>query len=339
MKISELGEFALIERIAARLPTYRQDVRAAVGDDVAVLGWDDDHYQLATCDIQVEGVHFQRESITAFQLGRRALAINLSDIAAKGGTPEHLLVSLAVRPDLEVEWVEELYDGLGQEASRYGMDIVGGNLSRTEGPIVVDIFLLGKVARQEVLLRSGAQPGDLVLVTGYLGEAAAGRAVLAGMVSGLSQEERRRLVAAHLTPTPRLREGQAIARSRLATAMLDLSDGLGSDIGHLCDQSGVGVRLWAERLPISPAARDLAQSVGREVWELALGGGEDYELCLTVPPDRERGVAQAVESETGTLVTCVGEILKKAAGRHLVLPGGEEVPLASLGWDHFQSGG
>lgn len=336
MKISELGEFGLIERIATRLPTYRQDVRAGVGDDLAVLAWDD-HYQLATCDIQVEGVHFERESITASQLGRKAVAINLSDIAAKGGTPEHLLVSLAVRSDLEVEWLEDLYDGLGQEASLYGVDIVGGNLSRTEGPIVVDIFLLGKVHKQEVLLRSGAHPGDLVLVTGYLGDAAAGRAVLEGLASSLGPEESRRLVATHLTPTPRLREGQVISRSRLATAMLDLSDGLGSDIGHLCDQSGVGVRLWADRLPVSPASRHVARSTQREEWVLALGGGEDYELCFTVPPDGRRSVAEAVERETGTHVTCVGEMLEREAGRRLVVPDGRDVPLQSVGWNHFRT--
>jgi len=339
VKISEVGEFGLIERIAARLPSYGADVEAAVGDDLAVLAWDAETYQLATCDVQVEDVHFVRDAITAAQLGRRVAAINLSDIAAKGGTPQHFLVSLVLRPEIEVEWVEQLYDGLGEEACRYGADIVGGNVSRIEGPLVVDVFLLGKIRREEVLLRSGAGVGDLVLVTGFLGDAAAGRALLAGQVAGMEVADEQRLVSAHLAPTPRVREGQVIARSRRATAMIDISDGLASDVGHVCDESGVGVRLWADRVPVSEPATKVFRHLGRETWELALGGGEDYELCLTVPADNAGYVAQAVEEETGTHVTCVGEVIEEEAGRWLVLEDGREVPLESVGWDHFSGTG
>jgi thiamine-monophosphate kinase len=316
VNVSELGEFALIRRIAARLPHYREDVRAAVGDDVAVLALDPGTYGLATCDIQVEGVHFSRELITPFQLGRRAAAINLSDVAAKGGTPEHFLVSLALPTDLEVSWVEGLYGGLVEEASRHGADIVGGNLSRTDGPIVVDVFLMGKVRVEEVVFRSGARPGDMVLVTGWLGEAAAGLALLRGGRGDLA-EEWKHLLEAYLTPTPR--------------------DGLSSDVGHICDQSWVGVRLFADRLPISGAVKDVARVASREDWALALEGGEDYELCLTVPAGAEEEVAAQVQEQTGTQLTCVGELLKQEAGRWVVLPDGSEVPLRPGGWNHFAS--
>jgi thiamine-monophosphate kinase len=334
VKVSELGEFALIRRLAARLPRYRDDVRAAVGDDVAVLALDPGTCGLATCDIQVEGVHFLRELITPFQLGRRAAAINLSDIAAKGGTPEHFLVSLALPIDLEVSWVESLYDGLVEEASRHGADVVGGNLSRTDGPIMVDVFLMGKVRVEEVVFRSGARPGDVVLVTGWLGDAAAGLALLRHG-TGDAREEWQLLREAYLTPTARVSEGRAIATSGCATSMIDLSDGLSSDVGHICDQSWVGVRLFAERLPISHAARHVAAVSGREDWSLALEGGEDYELCLTVPAGAEEEVAAQVQEQTGTELTCVGEILKQEAGRWVVLPDGSEVPLKPEGWNHF----
>lgn len=336
MNVSELGEFALIRRIAAWLPDYREDVRAAVGDDVAVLALDPGTCGLATCDIQVEGVHFSRELITPFQLGRRAAAINLSDIAAKGGTPEHFLVSLALPTDLEVSWVEGLYGGLAEEASRHGADIVGGNLSRTDGPIVVDVFLMGKVGVEEVVFRSGARPGDVVLVTGWLGEAAAGLALLRRGPGGIA-EEWKHLLEAYLTPTPRVSEGRAVATSGRATSMIDLSDGLSSDVGHICDQSWVGVRLFAERLPISGAVQDFAEVTCREDWALALEGGEDYELCLTVPEGAEEEVAAQVQAQTGTQLTCVGEILKQEAGRWVVLPDGSEVPLRPGGWNHFAS--
>jgi len=334
VKLSELGEFSLIERIAARLPAYRDDVRAGVGDDVAVLALDADTYQLATCDIQVEGVHFVRESITAYQLGRRAAAINLSDIAAKGGTPEHFLISLALPGELDVDWVEGLYEGLREEAARHGADIVGGNLSRTGGPVVVDVFLLGRVSRDEVLLRSGAGPGDRVLVTGSLGEAAAGLGLL-GRGGGILAEEQQQVVQAYLTPTPRVREGRAIARRGVATSMIDLSDGLSSDIGHICERSGVGVRLWVDRLPISGATREATELLGRPAWALALEGGEDYELCLTAPSGREGELMAEVQEETGTRLTCVGEILEREAGRWVVLPDGSEARLEARGWNHF----
>lgn len=337
MNVSQLGEFALVRKIAARLPHYRDDVRAAVGDDVAVLGLDPETCALATCDIQVEGVHFWRELITPLQLGRRAVAINLSDIAAKGGTPEHLLISLALPADLEVSWVEGLYGGLAEEASRHGVDIVGGNLSRTAGPIVVDVFLMGKVKVEEVLFRSGARPGDVVLVTGWLGEAAAGLSLLKGGPGGVA-EEWKHLLEAYLTPTPRVSEGRAIAESGRATAMIDLSDGLSSDVGHICEQSWVGVRLFVERLPIADDVRHVAEANGREGWALALEGGEDYELCLTVPAGMEEELAAQVREQTGTQLTCVGEILKQEAGRWVVLLDGSEVPLRPGGWNHFASG-
>jgi len=336
MKISALGEFPLIERVAQRLPPYRNDVRVGVGDDVAVLRLDDQRYQLATCDIQVEGAHFLRHSITPYQLGRKAAAINLSDIAAKGGMPQHFLVSLALPPDTEVSWVDALYDGLCEEAGQYGADIVGGNMAKTDGPIVVDVFLLGQVRQEEALLRCGARAGDLVLVTGWLGEAAGGMALLLQSDLAVGKEEAEQLLAAHLTPTPRVGEGRAIASKRLATAMIDLSDGLSSDIGHICDESHVGVRIWADRLPVSRATRRVAELTGRLDWALALQGGEDYELCFTAPPEAERELAAAVKEATGTEVTCVGEVLPEEGDRWVQVPDGGEIPLKREGWDHFR---
>jgi len=339
MNIAELGEFPLIERIGRRLPPYRDDVRIGVGDDVAVLEWDSDRYQLATCDVQVEGVHFSRESITPYQLGRRAAAINLSDIAAKGGIPQHCLVSLALPPELEVSWIESLYDGLRDEIGGYGADIVGGNVSKTDGLIVVDLFLLGEVCRDEVLLRSGAGPGDLVLVSGCLGEAAAGLALLEQPDLPVGKEEGEQLLGAYLTPSPRVWEGRAIASGCQASSMIDLSDGLSSDIGHICDQSGVGVRLWADRLPISEPARKVAELTGQVDWALAVHGGEDYELCFTVPQKAAQGLAAGVEEATGTVVTCVGEVLTAEGGRWVELPDSGQVLLKRRGWDHFAAGG
>jgi thiamine-monophosphate kinase len=334
MRVSELGEFPLIDRVAEIVSVDRPDVVVGIGDDVAVLEGEGDEWLLAKVDIQVEGVHFVPGSISPRDLGRKALAINLSDIAAAGGRPYYALVSLALPAGTEVAWVEELYRGLRQEGDRYGVAVVGGNMARSPGAIVVDVFVLGRVQPEHLLLRSGAQPGDRVLVTGTLGDSAAGLALVQDPSIQLDAAGREHLLARHFTPTPRLPESTIIARRRQATAMIDLSDGLSSDVGHICQRSGVGVRLWAARLPISPAARQVAGAAGRPLWQLALEGGEDYELCFTAPPAAAEELAAAVEEETGTLVTIIGEILAEEA-RWLVREDGTEVPLQARGWEHF----
>ncbi len=335
MKVRDLGEFGLIERLAKLVAVRREDVLVGIGDDVAVLRADGSALVLVTVDSQVEGVHFLREAITPYQLGRKALAINVSDIAAMGGVPTFALVSLVLPPDLDVAWVEGLYRGLREEGDATGVAIVGGNIARSSDGIVIDLALLGKVAPDELLTRSGARPGDRVLVTGTLGDSAAGLHLVLHPDVQVAEDTRAYLLRRHLTPSARLAEARVIAQARQATAMIDISDGLSSDVGHICESSNVGVRLWADRLPISEAAREVAVVAGRPVWEWALGGGEDYELCFTAPPEAAEAIARRVQETTGTPVTDVGEVLPPDAGRWLVLPDGREVPLTPKGWQHF----
>lgn len=337
MHISDIGEFGLIQRISQMLPTGGPDVVVGIGDDVAVLRASSERLLLATCDIQLEGAHFLRDRITPYQLGRKALAINLSDIAAMGGYPKYALISLGLPPDISVAYVDELYVGLRAEAEEAGVTIVGGNMSRSPLGLVVDIFLLGEVAAEHLVLRSGARPGDVVLVTGTLGDAAAGLALLLDEALQPDEALAAPVKAALLTPTPRLAEGQAIARTELATAMIDLSDGLASDVGHICERSEVGVRIWAERLPVSPAVREIAALAGRDPLEWALAGGEDYELLFTAPPQAAEALRTAVAEATGTPVTVVGEITPSAGGRVLIQADGRTVPLEAIGWDHFRT--
>jgi thiamine-monophosphate kinase len=212
-------------------------------------------------------------------------------------------------------------------------------MARSPGGAFVDVFVLGRVRPEHVLLRSGARPGDQVLVTGRIGDSAAGLELVLHpeLRADLSADEREMLLARHLTPTPRLREAAVIARVGGATAAIDLSDGLSSDVGHICDRSEVGVRLWADRLPTSPATRRVASHVGqRTPIALALEGGEDYELCFTAPPAQAQVLSSAIEAETGTPATVVGEILPADQGRTLVLPDGSEVELEAKGWQHWQ---
>jgi thiamine-monophosphate kinase len=334
MRISDLGEFPLIERLEGIIATERSDIVVGIGDDVAVLADTDEEFLLATVDSQVEQVHFLRHEISPHQLGRRALAINLSDIAAMGGRPQLALVSLALPADTEVTWMEDLYRGLREEADRYGTAVVGGNMARSPGGVFIDVCVLGRVRREHLLLRSGARPGDRVLVTGQLGQAGAGLKLLLDPDLRIEAPDRDVLLTHLLTPTPRVSEATAIAHAGLATAMIDVSDGLSSDVGHICERSQVGVRIWAERLPISAAVRHVAELTSTPSWQLALASGEDYELCFTAPPDAVEELIAAV-AETGTLVTVIGEILPADQGRRLVLTDDQEVLLEPSGWQHF----
>jgi thiamine-monophosphate kinase len=334
MRISDVGEFSLIDRVAQIVAVERPDVLVGIGDDVAVLA-DGEELILATVDSQVEEVHFLRDLITPRQLGRRALAINLSDIAAMGGRPQYALVSLALPSDTDLAWVEELYHGLREEGDRFETAIVGGNMASSPERAFVDVCVLGRVHRQRVLLRSGAQPGDRVLVTGNLGDAAAGLPVALEPDLPVTGSQRESLLARYLTPTPRLAEAAVIARSGAATAMIDVSDGLSSDIGHICDRSQVGVRLWGQHLPISSAAQRVAELTDKPAWHPALGASDDYELCFTACPEAAEALIADVREETGTPVTAIGQILPARDGRWLSLEDGREIPLEATGWQHF----
>ncbi len=341
--VATIGEFDLIERLHRVLDSSpRRDVLHGIGDDTAVLGTGDPLW-LATVDSHVDGVHFLSPIITPEQLGWRAMAVNLSDIAAMGGQALYALIALLLPPETDVAWLERVYRGVQQAATQYGVAIVGGNISRLPERVVLDVTVIGQVRRTQLLLRAGAQVGDLVLVTGDLGAGAAGLLVAREHLDGagalhtaLSACEREALLLRYVKPTPRLPEAAIIAASGSATAMLDVSDGLSSDMGHICQQSGVGVRLDSTALPLAPLTRRAAHAVGRSPLDLALAGGDDYELCFTVAAPAAPALIAAVQGATGTPVTIIGEIVPAAHGRSIVLDDGQPVALDARGWQHFQ---
>jgi len=270
-------------------------------------------------------VHFDLAWTPPADLGYKAVAVNCSDVAAMGGTPRRALVSLGVRPGIEVDFLEALYAGMRECSDAFGMAVVGGDVSRCD-QLVVSVALLGNPAGRRVVERRGARPGDVICVTGSLGAAAAGfRLMKAGQPVPPS------LRAAHLRPVPRVREVEVLRRF-LPNAMIDVSDGFAADLGHLCDASGVGATVDAARLPLIDTA-GLAADL--DALELALGGGEDYELCFTIVAERAERAASEVEAATGTRVHLIGEVTEKAAGRVLVVDGTAR-PLAAAGWDHLR---
>ncbi len=343
-----LGEFGLIRLIRQRVRHRSPGTLLGIGDDAALLLLDAGSGLLVTTDMLLEGVHFRRGWGHPRALGRKAMAVNLSDIAAMGGRPLHALLGLAVPPDgPSLEDLEAILDGFEEEAATYGVTLVGGDTCASRSGLVLAVTLLGQVPTGRALLRSGARPGDGLWVTGMLGGAAAGLLALewgwrAGAAwpspvprpawfGGEEEAAIQAALTAHLTPVPRLAAGQALVRC--ATAMIDVSDGVASDIGHLCTESGVAARIVANQLPIHSGAVAMARLTGRDALDLALRGGEDYELLFTSTADPSSILAEAAP---GLGVTRIGEVSSGSAMATLLLADGREEPLSG-GFDHLRA--
>lgn len=332
MQVSDLGEFPLIDRLIGQLGAGDASVVLGAGDDAAALAPTPGMLLVATCDSQVEGHHFRRSAIAPEQLGHRLASVNLSDVAAMGAQPKWALVSLALPPATETQFLELVYTGLTAQLRRFGATIVGGNISSSE-ILLLDLTLLGEVAPNELLRRAGAQADDLILVSGTLGASAAGRFALD---RGLTGDAARVVAGAHLTPEPRVAAGRAIATSHLATAAIDVSDGFAQDLGHICDASGTGALVQAALLPISAETAAVASTLGIDPIELALSGGEDYELICTAPPAAAVQLQALVRQATGLVLTAVGRILPQSEGRWIETAAGSRLPLQG-GWQHFDA--
>ncbi len=324
------SEFELIRRMTRSIACFSDRLSAGIGDDCAVVACGPHSDWLLTADLLVEGIHFDRKWFSLRQIGDKAVRVNVSDIAAMGGVPELALVSLAVPSGLSVESLDTLYGGIREAAEVFRVTIAGGDLSRARDALVLDVMILGTTERGRAILRSGARVGDRIFVSGTLGAAALGLRA--------AREERRgpdaeSALARQCRPEPRLGLGRALSQGRLATALIDLSDGLSSDLAHICEASGVGARVRVQDLPISDACRRLAATLGAEAVDAALHGGEDYELLFTVPPD---AAAVVGGSRFPFAVTDVGEILSPGAGMILEHPDGRCEQLQPSGYDHFR---
>lgn len=338
MRIFELGEFDLIARLTRTLPTHKGVIQS-VGDDCAVLDLPGDVLLLATNDSQVEGVHFTLQASEPQHVGRKSLAVNLSDIAAMGGEPCYALVSLVLPQRLPVEVLDGIYMGLRLEAEQYDVSIVGGNIAGAGKAdlVMIDITLLGFVERGHAILRSGAQVGDFVCVTGTLGDAAAGLFTLLHPQYPYPSYALEAVQSRQRTPQARVQVGRVLAQfaPHSVTAMLDISDGLSGDLGHLCERSQVGARIEAANLPLSCAMQSVAVAVQANPSDWALHGGEDYELLFSVTPNMAQRVIEAVQTATAIPVTIIGTIRDASEGMSLVQSGGQIEPLLVKSWDHL----
>ena len=333
MDLREIGEFGLINRIRKWITSSDPALVQGIGDDVAVIEVREvgTKVLLVTTDILIEGIHFNRSWIAPYSLGRKSLAVNLSDIASMGGIPKYFLVSIGFPKNLPISFISSFYRGLKQEAKRFRVELIGGDTSLSQ-KIIINICLLGEGKKRDLLFRKGAKVGDDLFVSGTLGDAALG-------LKFLQEKKKKRglegLVKKHLSPCPRVKLGQAIAKHRYANAMIDISDGLLIDTSHLLEESGVGARIWEDRIPLSRLYRKWIHSFSKDLFQFALTGGEDYELLFTAPPEMRKRVSSLSHS-LKILITHIGEILPKKEGLHIIRMDGKDYSPSHLGFDHFK---
>jgi len=311
--VSAIGERGLIERIRRRLPQPPPSLVVGIGDDAAVVELERGTLQILTTDAMVEGVHFDRRYSSLFDVGYKALAVNLSDVAAMGGAPRLALLSLMLPDAITENDIDALLDGLVTLAASSRVTIAGGNITRSPGPLIVDITLTGSVKPRRVLTRGKARAGDALYVTGAVGAAAAGLGWLRdcgqGPTHAPDDEGLAECVGRYRRPEPRSRIGTLLGRTRTANACMDLSDGLGDAVRQLAEMSRTGAKVEAELLPVPQAALAWFAAKGLDPVRSAVAGGDDYELLFAVSPRRTRALKAIVAQARGVAVTRIGHLV------------------------------
>ena len=335
--LAQVGEFGLIDRIheiirdeGVALPKNT----LGIGDDCAAFQPRPGYDLLITCDCMVENRHYLPQFISAHDMGRRAMTLNISDVGAMGGRPCYALISLGLRSDTLLEDVIAIYRGFLAELNPFQAFVIGGNVTKSTGANFIDITLIGEVESGKMVRRSTAKPGDVILITGYPGQSAAGLEILLQSESGKTWGDNP-LITAYQCPSHRAVEGHAVAKTALANAMIDTSDGLLGDLGHICDESGVGAELYEKDLPISRALRQFAEASGGETLDWVLKESDDYELMITCNPEHVAHIRNTVTGISHTPVTEIGNITANKGGIEIVGYNGDSRRVELSGWDHF----
>ena len=338
MEIRELGEFGLIDRLTSGMKMRNASTEKGVGDDAAVLNMRG-RRSLVTTDLLMEGIHFNLEYVPLKHLGYKAAVVNISDICAMNGRPTQMLVSLGISKRFSVENIEELYSGIRAACEHYGVDIVGGDTCSSMTGLTISITCIGEAKKEDVVYRSGAKENDLICVSGNLGAAYLGLQLLERERIALRAnpdeqpkfEGKEYLLQRQLKPEARADILEKLRKADIRpTSMMDISDGLSSELMHICKSSGVGCAVYEDKLPIDYEAAVMAEEMNLNIVTCALNGGEDYELLFTIPlSDYEKVIPLTFDKED---ISIIGHITKAENGCRLIARGGEEMELKAQGW-------
>ncbi len=336
MTLKEIGEFGFIKKVSRGCLIRPESIIKAIGDDAAAFTTDPAQISLITTDLLVERVHFLRNAISGFDLGYKALAVNLSDIAAMGGTARESFISIAIPDDCSLDFLDAIYDGMKDLAAQFDVNILGGDTTGSKVDLIINVVVHGMIAKEEMLCRDAARPGDIIFSTGYLGDSKAGLHLILNDIPAGS-DELHNLLRAHLLPAPHLMEGRFLAQQPAVKAAIDTSDGLSSDLAHIAEESGVGAILYSDKIPVSRDLKSFCEQFNFDPVEYALAGGEDYTLLCTVSPEEAERVAGDFQKKFNRPLFKIGEII---TGKELKVdyPDGSSKSIAPSGWDHFKDG-
>jgi len=339
MDLSKLGEFGLISRLQSRLKYRSSQVIQGIGDDCAVLSLNNGNYQVLTTDALVETIHFNLKTHSPEQLGWKTLTVNISDIAAMGGQPKFAVISMSIPNSFPVDFLDRFYKGLNQASLKYKVALVGGDTVASPKHLFINLALLGETLKKKVFVRSGARPGDKIFVTGTLGESALGLKILESPRKKWkgSKTLQKKLIQRHLKPEPRVEVATWLAKSKFkVTSMIDISDGLTQDLGHILKAGKVGAELWESELPISKPLLKYSFINGLPALESALSGGEDYELLFTLAPEDVTYLGKESITKVDPPVTQIGVITTQKGIRLISKTGRSKTLHRSMGFNHFK---
>ena len=331
MKLKDIGEFGFIERIKGGCLIRDENVIRGIGDDCCVFRTSAEAASLLTTDMLVEQVHFLLEAIPPYQLGRKSLAVNMSDIAAMGGTPKEAAISIAIPDTVDLDYLDALYDGMKDMAKEFEVNLLGGDTASSPGPLIINIALVGEARGEEILYRSGAKVGDVVFLTGPVGSAAAGLDII---LKERGYDEWEELIEAHHNPYPQIKTGRTIASMKVANSLIDVSDGVAADLGHICAESKLGAIIEEKMIPTTEQFRAYCERFREDSRHLSLHVGEDYVLLGTVPLEAVTRLQEALES-SGCQFHPIGKTVAESGLRLEDRNGSVEV-IGAKGWDHFR---
>jgi len=332
MQLKEIGEFGFIERFKPYFNDLLNEGLIGIGDDCAIIRANDEEDYIITTDLLMEDVHFLRHAISPFQLGYKSLAVNLSDIAAMGGTPVASFLSFAIPKDLDVEYLDQFMEGYHELSKKYNTALLGGDTTKSLKHLAINVAVIGKCPKGKARKRGDAKAGDVICVTGNLGDSAGG---LQFLLDGITSKSNEYLLNKHHQPEPRINEGLFLSQYSGVNAMMDISDGISSDLKHIIKASNVSAEVEIQSIPISG---DLKNESAKNNWnaiELATSGGEDYELLLTVSAAEFEQIQTDFESEFHKPLIKIGTIIQGTPQIHWV-NNGQSVELSSTGFNHFK---
>ena len=334
MKLNKIGEFGLIDKIKKNCINDSKNIIQGIGDDCSVCRIGHNKVSLLTTDLLIENVHFLRNSITPFDLGYKSLAVNLSDIAAMGGIAKNVYVSVAIPETLDVSYLIKFIDGIKFLAKLHKVNLLGGDTTSSKNDFVINISVTGEMLEENVVYRKGAQEDDYIYITAPTGNSGIGLGLILGSLPKGKDDSY--FLKTHFSPFPYLEEGKWLANQKIPRAMIDVSDGLSSDLGHICQQSKVGAILYEAKLPLSKEFKQYINQNGLDPLKYILNSGEDYVLLFTVKPELAENLGARYKEKFNKNIYQIGRITKEK-GIKLFTKKETIVQLEAKGWNHFKN--